>query len=55
VTVGGQPATLQFSGLAPGFPALYQVNFLVPQVTGLQPVVVTIGGVSSPPVNTWVQ
>ena len=57
VTVGGQNATPQFSGLAPGFPGLYQVNFIVPQATapGLQPVIVTIGGVASPPVNMWVQ
>jgi minor extracellular serine protease Vpr len=57
VTVGGQDATVQFSGLAPGFPGLYQVNFIVPQSapTGLEPVVLTIGGVSSPPVSIWVQ
>jgi uncharacterized protein (TIGR03437 family) len=30
VTIGGQTATLQFSGLAPGFPGLYQVNVYVP-------------------------
>ena len=31
VTIGGVPATVSFSGLAPGFVALYQVNVQVPQ------------------------
>ncbi|HYL76871.1 MAG TPA: hypothetical protein VEU96_21825 [Bryobacteraceae bacterium] len=30
VTVGGQPAKVQFSGIAPGFAGLYQVNFQIP-------------------------
>lgn len=30
VTVGDVPAQLQFSGLAPGFAGLYQINFQVP-------------------------
>ena len=30
VRIGGQEATLQFSGLAPGWVALYQVNAMVP-------------------------
>ena len=29
-TVGGQPATVQFAGLAPGFVGLYQVNVQIP-------------------------
>lgn len=57
VTVGGRSATVEFSGLAPGFPGLDQVNFVVPAdaPTGSQPVVVTIGGVSSPAVNMQVR
>jgi uncharacterized protein (TIGR03437 family) len=30
VRIGGQPATVLFSGLAPGWVALYQVNAAVP-------------------------
>ena len=48
ITIGGQPATVSFSGLAPGFADLYQVNATVPGGigTGAQPVTCTIGGVS---------
>jgi uncharacterized protein (TIGR03437 family) len=57
VTIGGRPAAVSFSGLAPGFPGLNQVNFVVPAdtPTGTQQVVVTIGGVDAPPVNLPVQ
>ena len=52
VTVGGVPALLQFAGLAPGNIGTMQVNFYVPaSLSGAQPVVVTVGGASSPPVN----
>jgi uncharacterized protein (TIGR03437 family) len=48
ITIGGQPATVTFSGLAPQFADLYQVNATVPTGigTGPQAVTCTIGGVS---------
>ena len=50
VTIGGIPATVSFSGLAPGFVGLYQVNVEVPAnapVGDAIPVVLTIGGVTA--------
>ena len=52
VTIGGVNAGVQFSGLTPGLVALYQINVQVPAgVTpgAAIPVVVQIGGQSSPP------
>ncbi len=51
VTVGGIPAFVQFVGLGPGKIGTTQINFIVPQNVPLGPqqVVVTIGGISSPP------
>jgi len=53
VTVAGQPALIQFAGVTPGVVGLMQINLIVPTTVspGTQPVVVTIGGVASPPVN----
>jgi len=51
VTIGGQPATVQYGGAAPGLVAgVLQINVTVPQGagTGNQPVVITSNGVSSP-------
>jgi|CZKS01.1.fsa_nt_gi hypothetical protein len=48
LTVGGQPAEVQYVGLAPGFVGLYQANFKLPTLTaGSHPMVLTIDGVSS--------
>ena len=49
VTIGGLPATVSFSGLAPGFVGLDQVNVEVPVGinSGNQPVVITMPGGSS--------
>jgi uncharacterized protein (TIGR03437 family) len=58
VNIGGAPAAVSFSGLAPGFVGLYQVNAQVPAgvPTGdAVPVVVTIGGIISNSVTIAVQ
>jgi adhesin/invasin len=49
VTLGGKNAMVSFSGLAPGFVGLYQINAVIPAglKTGNQPVVITIEGSSS--------
>ena len=53
VTIGGLPATVQFSGLTPGLVGVYQVNAVVPAIkAGDQvPVVLTSAGQQSPPVT----
>jgi uncharacterized protein (TIGR03437 family) len=54
VTIGGQPATVQYHGLAPGFAGVYQVNVQVPTniSAGNQPITIAIGGQSSPAQTT---
>ena len=50
-TIEGIPATVFFSGLAPGFAGLYQVNVFVPAgltPSSTAPLVLTIAGQSSP-------
>ena len=49
VSIGGQPAQVTFSGLAPFNVGLYQLNVVVPSNIGpgVQPVVITANGVMS--------
>jgi uncharacterized protein (TIGR03437 family) len=50
VSIGGVNAQVIFSGLAPGFVGLYQVNVRVPEtapVGAAVPLILTIGGVQS--------
>src|SRR5439155_22437573 len=50
VTVGNVPASVSFSGLAPGFVGLYQVNIKIPDNApsgDAVPVSLSIGGVNS--------
>jgi minor extracellular serine protease Vpr len=57
VTIGGQSATVQFSGLAAGAVGLYELIVQVPSgiSTGLQPAVVSINGIASPTISLPVQ
>jgi uncharacterized protein (TIGR03437 family) len=45
ITVGGKSAVILFSGYAPGFVGLYQVNFTVPSglTAGDQPLILAVG------------
>ncbi len=47
VTIGGQTARVDFAGLAPGFVGLYQINAVVPSVTGSAEVRITAGTATS--------
>jgi len=53
----GDPAFVQSAVLTTNLVGVLQVNFIVPRsaVSGTQPVVVTLGKFSSPPVNLVVQ
>jgi uncharacterized protein (TIGR03437 family) len=58
VTIGGAPATVLFSGLAPGSAGEYQVDALVPAASskgGAVPVVISIGGATSNTVTIAVE
>lgn len=57
VMIGGKNAMVSFSGLAPGFVGLYQVNAEIPAglASGNQPVTVEMAGVSSNSVSLPLQ
>ena len=50
VTIGGAAATIDFIGIPAGLVGVTQINVTVPEgiPAGVQPVVVTVGGVASP-------
>jgi uncharacterized protein (TIGR03437 family) len=56
VTVGGIAAPRTFTGITPGLVGVMQINFQIPENVqpGVQPVVVTVGGVVSAPVTLTV-
>jgi uncharacterized protein (TIGR03437 family) len=50
LTVGGQTAVINFIGIPSGLVGVTQINFTIPAgLSGPQPVVVTVGGIASPP------
>jgi minor extracellular serine protease Vpr len=58
VVIGGIAASVSYSGLAPGFAGLYQVNALVPMGVMVDDAVtlsISIGGVTSNTVTIAVQ
>ena len=57
VTVGGSDAAMGFSGLAPGFVGLYQVNMTIPAdaPSGSVDVVIQVAGQASKPVKLAIQ
>jgi uncharacterized protein (TIGR03437 family) len=58
VYVAGVPAVVQFSGMAPGFSGLWQINVTVPDlafITGRVPLQVFMDGVDSNEVSIFVQ
>jgi uncharacterized protein (TIGR03437 family) len=58
VTVGGVSASILFSGLAPTFVGLYQINVQVPAAApfgNAVPLVVSIGGATAKTVTIAVQ
>jgi len=56
VTVGGATAPIQFIGIPPGVAGVVQINYQVPAnlTPGPHPVVLTVGGIPSPPVTLTV-
>jgi uncharacterized protein (TIGR03437 family) len=43
VSIGGMPAPVQYAGLAPNYTGLYQINLVVPNVSGNAPLTFTLG------------
>ncbi len=56
-TVNGENAPVLFAGLAPGFVGLLQLNITVPSdlAAGDYPLVITVGGVASPPTQVSIR
>ena len=56
VTVGGVPARIAFAGVASGLAGASQINFVIPDNApmGVQPVVVTVGGIATPPASVTI-
>jgi uncharacterized protein (TIGR03437 family) len=48
--VGGAGSNVLFSGLTSGFPGVYQVNFVIPQVASgpAVPLQIQMGGITTP-------
>jgi uncharacterized protein (TIGR03437 family) len=57
VTVGNLPAQIAFIGIVPGIAGVTEINYIIPANvrSGVQPVVVTMGGVPSPPAQITIQ
>ncbi|MBI4909360.1 MAG: Ig-like domain repeat protein [Acidobacteria bacterium] len=57
VTIGDAPAQIDFVGIRPGNNGICELNFTIPAEapTGVQPLVVTVGGVSAPPLTIEVK
>ena len=57
VYISVDEAVVQFSGLSPGFPGLWQINAIVPDkpyIAGQVPLVVTMNGIPTNQVSFWV-
>jgi uncharacterized protein (TIGR03437 family) len=56
VTIGGFSSEITFAGIPPGVAGVTQVNFTIPigVALGVQPVIVTVGGVSSLAANLMI-
>jgi uncharacterized protein (TIGR03437 family) len=55
--VGNLPAQIAFIGIVPGIAGVTEINYIIPANvrSGVQPVVVTMGGVPSPPAQITIQ